>query len=163
MGGGELTGSVDSAMDGTFAAGVQSVADLELRGRLECRRTGESGCVTLVGLDATGRRFHLSLVGAPPEGLPARLDAASVIRLEGGRYAISAPGGAWDLAVSDAYLHYDLSEAFFRAVPPRRVPLAKRLFWRIILSAAASRVGRRWLAHRRPAGRRDVAPGGELP
>lgn len=115
-------------------------------GRVECRRSSGMSSLTLVGHDSSGHPVHLSLLGALPEDLPPRLDAASVERLEAERYRISAGGRAWTIAAPRAYLHYDLAEAFFRAVPPRRVPLAKRLFWRLVLSAAASPVGRWWLA-----------------
>lgn len=152
MGGVESTGSAELAGSPELAAGAG------LEGSLECRRASEPPCLTLVGRDQGGNRVHLTLLGALPEDIPPRLDAASVTRLGAGRYEISAPGRAWELAALRAYLHYDLSEAFYRAVRPRRVPLAKRLFWRVVLAAAASRPGRRWLARRRLAASRSESP-----
>jgi hypothetical protein len=103
-----------------------------------------------VGRDTAGARVHLSLVGALPADLPARLGTASVDCIEAERYRISAGGRTWVVAAPRAYLHYDLSEAFYGAVPPRRVPLGKRLLWRLVLAAAASRIGRWWLSRREP-------------
>ncbi len=119
---------------------------MRFTGRVECRRTSGAATLTLIGLDAAGDRVHLSLLGDVPADLPGRLDAASVDCVEAQRFRIVADGRSWTVAAPRAYLHHDLSEVFYRAVPPRAVPLAKRLFWRIVLSAAASRFGRRWLA-----------------
>ncbi len=119
---------------------------MRFTGSIECRRSSGVSNLTLVGCDAAGRRVHFSLLGDVPADLPARLDAASVDCLEGQRYCIAADDRTWTVAAPRTYLHYDLTEAFYRAVPPRPVPLAKRLFWRLVLSAAASRIGRRWLA-----------------
>ncbi len=119
---------------------------MRFTGRVECRRTNGTACLTLVGRDARGDRVHLLLQGMPPGDLPARLDAASVTPLEADRYEIASGGRAWVVTGRSAHLHYDLSEVFYRAVPPRRVPLRKRLFWRVVFSAAGSRAGRWWLA-----------------
>lgn len=119
---------------------------MRFAGSVECRRSGGAASITLVGRDAAGEPVHLALLAPAPADLPPRLDAASVECLEAQRYRISADGRAWTVVAPRAYLHYDVSEAFYRAVPPRPVPLAKRLFWRLVLSAAATRAGRRWLA-----------------
>ncbi len=128
-------------------------------GSVECRRSGGAGLVTLVGRDTAGAPVHLSLVGALPEDLPARLPTASVDCIEAERYRISAGERAWVVAAARAYLHYDLSEAFYGALPPRRVPFGKRLLWRLVLAAAASRVGAWWLGRRGPDG--PEAPGSQ--
>jgi hypothetical protein len=38
-----------------------------------------------------------------------------------------------------------------QAVPPRRVPLGKRVFWRAVFALLATRAGRRWLERRAAA------------
>ncbi len=101
------------------------------------------------------------MIGAVPADLPARLDTASVDCTEAERYRISAGGWTWVVAAPRAYLHYDLSEAFYGALPPRRVPLGKRLLWRLLLAVAASRIGTSWLARRGRDG--PEAPGSEAP
>lgn len=50
--------------------------------------------------------------------------------------------------------HEDVGAAIQRAIPPRRVPLGKRIFWRIVLwllhtSAGRALIVRRYATHRR--------------
>jgi hypothetical protein len=45
-------------------------------------------------------------------------------------------------------VHEDVGMAVYAAIPPRRVPLAKRLFWRIVLVMLSSARGRAWIAAR---------------
>jgi hypothetical protein len=40
------------------------------------------------------------------------------------------------------HLHREVSATFYRAIEPRTVPWGKKLFWRIVLSMAASRFGK---------------------
>jgi len=42
--------------------------------------------------------------------------------------------------------HEDVSAAVYAVIPPRRVPLAKRAFWRVVLYLLRHRRGRAWLA-----------------
>jgi len=44
--------------------------------------------------------------------------------------------------------HEDVGKAVYAAIPPRRVPLAKRLFWRAVLVLLSSARGRAWIAAR---------------
>jgi hypothetical protein len=117
-------------------------------GSLECRRSAGCAGVTLVGRTSSGDLVHLSLLGAVPEDLPARLDAAEIERVDAQHYRISSGARAWVLAARP-FLHYDLSAAFYAAVPPRPVPPLKRLFWRLVLAAARTRPVRAWLARAR--------------
>jgi hypothetical protein len=118
---------------------------MSFTGSIECRRADECSCITLVGRDCAGEQVRLSLVGTAPADLPVRLDAASVEHLDGERYRISADERVWTLTAR-AYLHYDLSAAFYRAVPPRPVPLGKRFLLSGVLRAASTRAGQWWLA-----------------
>lgn len=120
---------------------------MKLTGSLACRRTDGPARVTLVGRDDRGEPVHLALVGAAPEGLPARLDAGSVEAVGEHRYRISDGRQAWSMEAR-GYLHYDLTAAFYAAVPPRLPSLAKRLFWRAVLIGAAGWPGRWWLKHK---------------
>lgn len=130
---------------------------------IECRWAGPASHVTIVGRTESGGRAYLTLVGAtlpgsPPSGfteaapdalaqLPARIERGSVEQLDGGRCRISAPDREWMIEVSRFLLHLDASPAFYAALPPRPVPFAKRLFWRIVLGMAGSPLGR-WLLGR---------------
>jgi hypothetical protein len=39
------------------------------------------------------------------------------------------------------HLHREIAPQFYRAIPPRPAPWAKRVFWRMVLALAASRAG----------------------
>lgn len=117
-------------------------------GRVACRRSEGAACVTLDGRDERGRPVHLTMVGAAPAELPGRLDSGIVETLDGDRYRISDGRRAWVLAAR-GYLHYDVTAAFYAAIPPRRPALTRRLLWRIVLAGAASGPGRWWLKHTR--------------
>ncbi|MFM7396408.1 MAG: hypothetical protein ACKO42_04755 [Gammaproteobacteria bacterium] len=45
-------------------------------------------------------------------------------------------------------VHEDVAAAVLAVIPPRRVPLGKRLFWRLILWVMKSSAGRNWISHR---------------
>lgn len=120
-------------------------------GSIECRRSSTT-VATLIGRTQQGERAYLTLTTAAPVGLPERIDEGAAELLDGTlpedhRCRLSTPGTEWMIVVRKAFVHYDASGAFFAALPPRRVPLAKRAFWRLALAAAATRAGRHWLAH----------------
>jgi hypothetical protein len=79
--------------------------------------------------------------GAPP-GLPEALEDATVEQLDDGRYRIWSGKREWIFPARSAHLHREVSTTFYRAIAPRLVPWNKRLFWRIVLSLASSRVGK---------------------
>jgi len=43
------------------------------------------------------------------------------------------------------HLHREVAAQFYHAIPPRRAPWAKRMFWRTVLALGASRMGLRLL------------------
>jgi len=45
-------------------------------------------------------------------------------------------------------VHEDVATAVLEVIPPRRVPLGKRIFWRLILWVMKSSAGRKWIARR---------------
>jgi hypothetical protein len=87
-------------------------------------------------------------VAAPPR-LPARLTRATVASHPG--CIIDAEQGRFDLGAVRLFVHEDVSAQAALAVPPRAVPLGKRLFWRAVFALLATRAGRRWLERRAAA------------
>ncbi|MFZ9303766.1 MAG: hypothetical protein ACO266_00900 [Steroidobacteraceae bacterium] len=49
---------------------------------------------------------------------------------------------------ADRLVHEDVGRAVYAAIPPCRVPLSKRVFWRIVLVLLSSARGRAWIAAR---------------
>ncbi|MGH8227778.1 MAG: hypothetical protein ACREU3_07745 [Steroidobacteraceae bacterium] len=117
---------------------------MRFTGRVECRRS--SARISLDGHGPGGERVLVALVGAAPADLPATLDCASIESLADGRYRVSSGGREWTLGAAREIVHLDAAAAFYAAVPPRKVPLRKRMLWRFALAAAATRPGRWWLA-----------------
>lgn len=121
----------------------------------------------LHGRAADGRRLLLDFdtdaapaaggarTGAPGAGaavpplLPPRLTRATVAPHHG--WAIHAEQGHFDLGAVRLFVHEDVSEQAALAVPPRPVPLGKRLFWSAVFALLATRAGRRWLERRAAA------------
>jgi hypothetical protein len=130
---------------------VSSTPDLVVRfsASVECRRDASSPLgLTLVGPTAAGDIAHLAFLCTAPAELPSQLEAATVERLGPEQYRISAGERRWLISCARSYLHRDVSAQFQRAVPERAAPLFKRLFWRMVLGAAAHPLGRWWLARR---------------
>lgn len=120
------------------------------RGKVELRLNAASPLgVKLVGRSAdTNETACLSFVGAPPPNLPSELHDPTVHRIDAASYRLAAGERAWTIPATGIHLHRDVSEVFYRAVPPRPVPLSKRIFWRVIVGLAATPLGRALLARR---------------
>jgi hypothetical protein len=141
---------------------------------LECQAIGRPSTQApaprrwrLQGRTADGRQLLLDVEGAaaPAAGgarigaagdgaavpllLPARLTRATVASHPGG--FIQADQGRFDLGAVRLFVHEDVSAQAALAVPPRPVPLGKRLFWRAVFALLATRAGRRWLERRAAA------------
>lgn len=120
-----------------------------LSGPVSCaRQSGASPGVTLQGVsaEAPGERLILSFSGAGEADLPATLDGARVLALHPQRYRIESPPRHWVIRACAVHLHRDARAAFFKALPPRRARLTRRLFWRVVLGLARRRIGLRLLA-----------------
>lgn len=117
---------------------------MRLKGPIECRRTAMA-CVTFVGQTERGERAYVTLAVSAPADLPPRMDDGAVELLEGGRCRVSMAGREWNLDSRRLLVHRDVSGPFYTALPPRRVPLAKRVLYGLMLAVAGSPVGRRWL------------------
>jgi hypothetical protein len=117
-------------------------------GTVSCQRGAAPLGLTLSGRTgaAPGEPTTLAFSGAAAAQLPVTLTDALVERLEGRRYRISSAQQAWEVEASALHLHIEVARPFYAALPPRRVPLAKRLLWTAVLRLAASRAGLKLLA-----------------
>jgi hypothetical protein len=88
----------------------------------------------------------LAFSGAAPASLPGTLADLTVAAAGAADYRLAGTGGEWQLQASAAHLHHDVSAQFYRALPPRPVPLAKRCLWAVVLTLAKSRAGLALLA-----------------
>ncbi|HVS77102.1 MAG TPA: hypothetical protein VHE11_09220 [Steroidobacteraceae bacterium] len=115
------------------------------RGAVRIRRAASS--LTLSGSAADSPHEILLLTFIDPEcaDLPDSLTAATVRALEQHRYRISSASGDWTLEATSLHIHRDIGIDFYSAIPPRPAPLKKRLFWRVVLTLAATHTGKRLL------------------
>jgi hypothetical protein len=121
----------------------------EFCGTVRCTpEAGASPGLTLRGASADDRAEHLilSFIGASGAELPATLDAPRVVAAGAHCYRIESGPRRWSLQARTLHLHRDVGAAFLQAVPPRRAPLGKRLFWQSVLWLARRRAGLRLLA-----------------
>jgi hypothetical protein len=104
--------------------------------------------LTLLGAagEAACEPTALAFSGPVPAGLPEALADLSVASAGGTRYLIASTDREWPVEAAAVHLHHDVSTAFRRALPPRRVPLTKRCLWAVVLTLAASRAGLALLA-----------------
>ena len=114
------------------------------KGGVSCRRDDGPLGLTLIGraTDRPEEVVTLAFMGAAPPGLPEVLEDAMVEQAEAGRYRIFSGTREWLLSARSVHLHREVSSTFYRAISPRIVPWNKRLFWRVVLALAASRMGK---------------------
>ena len=112
-------------------------------GAVTCTRTPDGP----LGLTLTGRtadragEVRLEFAGAAPADLPGHLEDALVERAGPGRYRIASGARSWSVAARSVYLHRDVGQDFYRAIPPRPAPLRRRLLFGAMLALARSRAG----------------------
>jgi hypothetical protein len=127
------------------------------RGTVSCRRSWNA--LTLTGAAAAaepgGGILIVTLTTFTVPDVPESLAAASISALDGQRYRIASGSGEWIVTAATVHVHRDIGDAFYGAIPPRAVPLRKRLFWRIVLALAGTGAGKRLLLFLR----RRVQPG----
>jgi hypothetical protein len=113
------------------------------RGEVHCERAQRVPGLTLAGNthEAPAELSALAFSGSAPPDLPATLADALVEHLGGTQYRISAGSRSWLISASAVHLHREIAAQFYAAIPPRRAPWAKRVFWRAVLALAASRAG----------------------
>src|SRR5437773_2680515 len=109
--------------------------------------TGVQTCAlpifTLIGenCEHPGERTELAFSAAAPADFPEALEGAVIERVGTHQYRIASAPREWLIEATAVHVHRDIAVPFYRAIPPRRVPLAKRIFWRVVLALAASRTG----------------------
>jgi hypothetical protein len=86
--------------------------------------------------------------GALPRSLPTALSGAELRCDAGERWSLVSGAQAWDLGTVRVFVHQDLSRQAAALIPPRRVPLGKRLFWSTLLTVLRTEAGRRWVQRR---------------
>ena len=113
------------------------------RGVVRCERASAVPGLTLRGATAEEAEEPAALAfsGFAPAGLPDHLEDATVEQIDATQYRIADRSGSWIIRASALHLHREIAEAFYRAIPPRRAPWTKRVFWRAVLVLAASRPG----------------------
>jgi hypothetical protein len=118
------------------------------RGGVSCRRdpTGPLR-LTLIGWteDHPEEKVSLAFSGQAPDALPDVLEDATVDWLGNGQYRISSGPREWLVTAGSVHVHREIAAVFYRAIPPRHVPWSKRVFWRLVLGLAASKLGKRLL------------------
>ena len=114
------------------------------RGGVSCRRDEAPLGLTLIGrtIDRSDEVATLAFTGEAPAGLPEALEDATVEQIDVGRYRVWSGKREWFISARSVHLHREVSATFYRAIAPRLVPWNKRLFWRIVLAMAASRMGK---------------------
>jgi hypothetical protein len=130
-----------------FEAVKPSPESVRFPGWISCRRDGEGPLgLILVGRtqDRPEEAVQMSFACRAPADMPDALEDATVTRLGPRRYRISSGARSWTLDAV-AHVHREVATAFYKALPPRPVPLRKRLFWRTLLALAANKYGRRLL------------------
>ena len=117
---------------------------VRFRGGVSCRRDDPPFGLTLIGrtIDRSDEIATLAFVGAAPQGLPEALEDATVEQTAAGQYRIWSGRREWLFPARSVHLHREVSATFYRAIAPRLVPWNKKLFWRVVLSMAASRFGK---------------------
>jgi hypothetical protein len=112
-------------------------------GRVGCERGTGALKLTLSGVsaDPPGQPLRVGFAAAAPAGLPAVLEDAVVEETAPGTFRITSAAGEWTLPSPAVHVHRDVAVPFYRAIPPRPVPLSKRAFWRLVLMLAGSRSG----------------------
>lgn len=115
------------------------------RGTVPCRRFANA--LTLAGpaADSADDELILSFIVRDFPALPESLTAPVVVALDEQRYRIVSLAGEWVIEATSLHVHRDIGNTFYRAIPPRPAPLAKRFFWRLVLALAGSRAGKRLL------------------
>jgi hypothetical protein len=143
---------------------------IELVGEVAClRKPGEAAGLALSGAEACGMRTVVTFGIEDPPGLPPRLEGVTVMELPGSsepagsrRFRIVSGSSSWSFDAKSLHVHRDVSEAFFVAVPPRRAPFDRRLFFDLLPMFAGNTLGRKLLRavrRRRSATRRGPTSG----
>ena len=115
------------------------------RGAVACQR-GVSG-LTLTGCaaDCADDLLIVTFIAAAIPDLPDSLSGAEIRARDERHYRIRSGSRDWLIEATSAHVHRDIGRDFYRAIPPRPVPLRKRFLWRVLLALAGTRAGKRLL------------------
>ena len=119
------------------------------RGTVICRRSRNALTLTGAAADPAGGILIVTLTTAVAPDVPESLAAASMSAIDERHYRIASGPRDWIVTAATVHVHRDIGDAFYRAIPPRVVPLAKRVFWRIVLALAGTGAGKRLLLYMR--------------
>jgi hypothetical protein len=114
------------------------------KGAVTCVRASRGPLgLTLTGGSAepAGGEIQVAFAGAAPADLPGRLEDAVIERAGPGEYRIASGARTWTVAARSVHLHREVAAAFYRAIAPRRAPLARRMLYGAMLRLAGSRAG----------------------
>ncbi|MDE2450048.1 MAG: hypothetical protein KGO22_13825 [Gammaproteobacteria bacterium] len=112
------------------------------RGAVTCRRSRNALTLTGAAADSADDILILTFITPAAPDLPDSLAGATVRALDERRYRISSGPQDWVVEATSVHVHRDIGATFHRAIPPRLVPLQKRLFWRMVLALAGTRTGK---------------------
>ena len=113
------------------------------RGSVRVRRASGPLGLTLSGdtREQPGAATALAFSAPAPADFPEALTDAVVERIAPGQYRITSTAREWLIGARAVHLTREVAAEFYRALPPRPVPAAKRVFLRLVLALAASRAG----------------------
>jgi hypothetical protein len=115
---------------------------LQFCGAVRCTAHGAPLGLSLCGpAGSPAAQYALTFSDSAPLDLPASLPEARVESLGADEYRIVSGARAWRVQARAVHVTRAVAAEFYRALPPRPVPLGKRLLWRAVLALAASRAG----------------------
>lgn len=133
-------------------AGARTSFPMQFRGWVASRREEAQPLgLTLIGatVDRPGEVVRLVFATKAPHDLPEALEEPRIEQLDAQRFRLTSGARSW-MIDGVAHIHREVGRAFYEAVPARRVPWRKRMFWRALLILAANRLAQRLLL--RPRG-----------
>jgi len=131
--------------------GARTSFPIQFRGWVACRREEVRPLgLTLIGatVDRPGEVVRLAFTAGAPHDLPEALEQPRIEQLDTRRFQLTSGSRSWTIDGA-AHVHREVGRAFYEAVPARRVPWRKRVFWRVLLSLVGNRLAQRVLLSRR--------------
>lgn len=116
------------------------------RGTVACRRSVGGLILTGGAADSADDILIVTFIAASVPDLPDSLSAATIRARDGRYYRIMSGSRDWLIEATSVHVHRDIGREFYHAIPPRPVPLKKRLLWRTVLALAGTRAGKRLLS-----------------
>ncbi len=119
-------------------------------GPVRCRREEPPLALALLGRTVGAPDEPVTLTfafaaGVAPVALPEGLESARVERLQHAGFRIWSGSRYWDVPAVACHLHREVATAFYSAIPARKPPWSRRLFWSILLTLIAHPLSKRLL------------------